>query len=179
VGGRITIPHLHKAVAVGSHAKATQCKCGLDNAEIVLSYFWLFNYFYKINYLKIKVMKHKFLLFLIAFIAVSFYSNAQKKWGEWTFLKNNSGVEAYISFSEVKTCGTMRYCYYRLRNDKAFTNYVTLLNGSFKYTDCDGKERKVPFNIQLGKTGVDEAGGYWYLSNGSGVYDVTVERVVK
>ncbi|TXJ22451.1 MAG: hypothetical protein E6Q24_21060 [Chitinophagaceae bacterium] len=123
-------------------------------------------------------MKHKICFFLIGFIAISFSSHAQKQWSDWTFLSNSSGVDAYISFSEVKTCGNSRYCYYRLRNDRSLAGYASLY-GSFKYTDCDGKERKTPFTIYLNRTGIDEAGGYWYLSDGSGVYDIKVERVNK
>ena len=121
-------------------------------------------------------MKQKICFFLIAFVAITFSSHAQKQWSEWNLLNNTSGSNVYVSFSEIKTCNNFGYSFYRTKNDKAFPagSYVY---GSFNYTDCDGKEQKEHFTIYLDKTGVDENKGKWYLSNGSGVYGITVEKV--
>jgi hypothetical protein len=121
-------------------------------------------------------MKYRLCL-LIAFVAISFSSHAQIQWSGWTSLNNDSGVVAYISFVEIKTCGNMKYCYFRFRNDRAMPNAT--LQGSFKYRDCEGKEQEQLFVVYLSKTGIDQNEGKWYLSNGSGVYNIKVDKVYK
>ena len=89
--------------------------------------------------------------FRLAFlIACCHLTVSAQDWSSWTSIQNTNNALQYAK-----------------------------LEGSFKYKDCDGKENKEPFTMYLAKTGVDEAGGYCYLGDGSGVYDIKVEKVVK
>ena len=119
-------------------------------------------------------MKKVLLIFLCLSLFSSIKIQAQTKpsWGNWVKV-NTSFVDLSISFINVKNCGsnvTLGYSYYRfLNNTYDEHGYVDV---SFSYHDCDGVSRKLSQRVLLSKTGIDQAGGYWFMSNGDRITEI-------
>lgn len=102
-------------------------------------------------------MKKYFLSFI--FITVFLSSNAQNE-ADWTgWVKIYDGV--FVSYNVSDFCRTMRYSYYRTRNDIQRNNAWVIY--SFEFLNCKGEPTaESNLKIDLSKVGVTQEKGLWF-----------------
>lgn len=120
-------------------------------------------------------MKIKTLCMGILLGLLSAHSFAQRSWTPWIELWSYQGQSAFISFNKISNCNNFSYSFFKTDNNIVFDH--SFLQFSFNYYDCDGQLKRQSGSIDLGRSGVDDNQGQWFLTNGGRIFDIKTEEV--